>query len=159
MLTRKTRANMKSPYPIVRETLAALEQQLSRGREASVSDATDGIAYVLLIVCVLVAPFPWGAILPGGNFMIEAFAFAIAALAFASRRQEDTIGPAAIPPLALIAIAVLGLIQLIPMSPQGLRRISPASAKVYDGANAVLALFGRRNIVSRISIAPSETRN
>ena len=131
---------------------------MSPGRAASVSDAAERAAFVLILLCVAVAPFPWGAILPGGNAMIEAFAFLAATLAFLATRSGPRIGLAAIPAAGMVAIALVGVVQLIPITPALLRYVSPASAKIYDDANAVLRLFGHHPVASRISIAPSETR-
>ena len=114
---------------------------------------------MLLLACVAVAPFPWGAILPAGNFVIEAFAFGTMALAFATRSQVETRSshPLWIPAAGLAAIALLGLWQLTPLPLPLLRGISPGSAKVYADANAVLQLFGHSSVAPKISIAPSET--
>lgn len=97
--------------------------------------------------------------MPGGNLTIELLAFVSATFAFAGRAQEQRLRAGRIPVFALIAIAALGAVQLIPMSPEMLRRVSPTSAHVYDEANNVLNLFVHRSIPSRISIAPTETRS
>lgn len=110
------------------------------------------------MVSVAVAPFPWGAILPGGNFMIEAFGFTIAAITFATRREEDNIGAGVIPVAGLVLVCVIGLFQLVPMNLGTLRALSPASARVYAEANEVLALHGHAAAQPRISIAPIETK-
>src|SRR5579859_8122898 len=97
------------------ETLAPLELRVASGRKPSLSEGVNGFAFVLLLVCAAVAPFPWGAILPGGNFMIEAFAFVIAALAWATDSGDRR--PATgdlLPAIPLVGIAILGLVQLMP---------------------------------------------
>lgn len=90
--------------------------------------------------------------------MIEAFAFAIAAIAFATRSDNDSLGTASIPAVCLVLIAVLGVMQLIPLSPAVLRFLSPQSAHIYEEANEVLALHGHALAQPRISIAPIETK-
>ncbi len=58
----------------------------------------------------------------------------------------------------MIAIAILGVIQLIPLPSGTLERISPASAVIYHETDRVLRLFGRTPRWSpRISIAPDQT--
>jgi putative inorganic carbon (HCO3(-)) transporter len=138
--------------------LDCLELRLTAQRAPSLADRLNGLAFILLLVCIAVSPFPWGAILPGGNFTIEAFAFGIAALAFATRRDDDTLGRAAIPVIALVLIGLLGLLQLVPLSNGVLRTISPQSARIYDDANEVLKLHDHALARPRISIAPIETK-
>lgn len=107
----------------------------------------------MLLLGVAVAPFPWGAILPGGNFTIEAFAFVVSALTFATA-PGDRLKPLPTPVLALLGIAILGLVQLMPTNDS----LSPMSARIYAEANSVLHLFGRPAIAPRISLAPDETK-
>ena len=128
-----------------------MELQVASGRKASLSEGVNGFAFVLLLVCVAVAPFPWGAILPGGNFMIEAFGFTIAALAWGAGSGRR--GAEIVPAVFLVGIAALGVVQLIPNA-----TLSPASAQVYADANRVLQMFGRPVITPRISLAPTETK-
>ena len=110
-------------------------------------------------MCVAVAPLPYGGVLPGGILLIEVFAFAIAALTFLSRTGAARIGAGAIPLAALGAVALLGVFQLRVLPESELRELSPASARVYADANAVLQLYGRRPIPMAISIAPAETKS
>ena len=135
-----------------------MELQLSRGRAASVSDALDSTAFVALLLFVAIAPFPWGGVLPGGTFRVEAFAFAIAAIALAvGATREGWRGFPWLPPAALAALGCLGVIQLLPMQAALVTRLSPVSAKIYGDADSVLRLFGRPGVPPRISIAPLET--
>lgn len=91
--------------------------------------------------------------------MIELFAFVTAALAFASRPTNKPLRAAALPALLLVAIAALGIAQLLPMPDGVLAAVSPASAAINDDANQVLALFNRPPVPPRISIAPPETKS
>ena len=141
--------------------------RLIRGNETSVAERTfvspreraQKLAFVLLVTWLALAPFPYGAVLPRGTLILEIFAFTIAALALAARPAGQRIGPAVIPGIAIAGIAVIGVIQLIPMSVEQLRTISPASARVYAEANEVLQLFRQSPVTPRISIAPTDTVN
>lgn len=128
-----------------------MELRVASGREGSLADRIDGLAFVLLLVSVAVAPFPWGAIQPGGQLMIEMFAFSILALTLFGRAQARP--HTFLPALALLGIAVLGLIQLLPNT-----TLSPSSAQIYADANRVLQLFGHSAAPPRISLAPLETK-
>lgn len=122
-----------------------------------VTRAINDASFALLVFVVLIAPIPWGGVLPGGQLMIEGLAFTIAALAFVTRPAGRPIGIATVPLLSLCAIAALGAVQLLPMPVATLRQLSPLSASVYETANGILKLFGRAPLQPRISIAPWET--
>lgn len=121
------------------------------------SGALGWIAFALLLVTIAVAPLPYGAVLPAGMFLIEALAFCAAAFAIAGRSPLPA--AVAIPIVALLLIAILGLLQLAPISAGTLRAISPWSARIYNDTNEVLQLFRRPEATPRISIAPDETRS
>lgn len=89
--------------------------------------------------------------------MIEAFAFSIAGLAFASRRSNDNLGPAALPGISMALIAGLGIVQLVPLSTSTLQRVSLTSAHIYAQANEILKLHHHAPAQPRISIAPVDT--
>ena len=135
-----------------------MELRLTAQRDPSVSDRINGLGFILLLVFVAIAPFPWGGIMPGGTFMIEAFAFAVGAIAFASRADRDRLGMAAVPVVSLILIVALGIVQLIPFSSTALRTLSPQSATIYRDANELLVLHGHATATPRISVAPVETQ-
>ena len=120
--------------------------------------ALSAAAFVILLIFVAVAPFPYGAILPGGNLEIELFAFVIAALAFISRPHEGHLGALRVPVYSLIAIAALGVFQILPLGSSVLRRLSPISLQTHQSASQILRLFGRPGTTPMISIAPEETR-
>ena len=117
------------------------------------------IAFVLLVTFVTLAPFPYGAVLPKGILILEIFAFTIAILAIATRTAEQRLGAGVIPAMAIAAIALIGAVQVVPMSLERLRSVSPVSAKAYVDANEVLRLFGQSPVRPRISIAPTDTVN
>jgi putative inorganic carbon (HCO3(-)) transporter len=112
-----------------------------------------------LVTWLAAAPFPYGAVLPNGTLILEIFAFTIAVLALLTRPAGQRLGAGVIPAIAIAGIALIGVIQLIPIPIEQLRAISPASAKVYAEANEILRLFGQPPVTSRISIAPTDTAN
>lgn len=113
------------------------------------------VAFVLLLIFVAVAPFPYGAVTSGGALVVQLFAFTICALSLTSAGQP--LKAAWIPLGAVTAIAVLGAVQLIPLSPSAVERLSPAAATIYGEANELLGLFGSPTVTARLTIAPSET--
>jgi hypothetical protein len=117
------------------------------------------IGLALLLLFVVIAPFPYGGIMPGGSATIEILAFLIAAAAILSTPpRERPFGGAWLPAAALLAIAVLGVIQLVPLAQGLLMLVSPASAEIQRDAAAVLSAAGAASIPPpRISIAPTET--
>lgn len=140
-----------------------------RGSDQSVPDAArttgaaataaETVAFSVLLIAIAIVPLPYGAVLPGGKFLIEILAFSAAALALAGRPSLSLAGALAVPVTVLLLVAALGAVQLVPMPASTLRAVSPASAKVYDDTNSVLRLFDRPATPARISIAPGETRS
>jgi len=112
-----------------------------------------------LVTWLALAPFPYGAVLPKGTLILEVAAFTIAILASLSRPVTHRFGLGAIPIVAIAMIAVIGLLQLIPMPLERLRSISPVSAQTYADANEILHLFGKPPATPRVSIAPTDTVN
>jgi O-antigen ligase len=114
-------------------------------------------ALIALLSYVAVAPIPYGEITPGGELTLELFAFSTFALTFFGHPRASRLVGVKTTIAALTGIAVLGVVQLIPMNDGLLSLVSPVSAKVYRGAAATLKTFGHSAPVARISIAPSET--
>jgi O-antigen ligase len=139
--------------------------QVVRGSESlpnvpgrsTASRIVESVAFILLLLCVAVATLPTGAVFPGGQFLIELFAFLAAALAFAVRPTDVRMGAASIPLLSLVLIAAIGSFQLLPMSVSTLRVASPLSVRIYDESNDVLRLFGQTTVRPRITIAAADT--
>lgn len=145
----------------------------------------DRAAFVLLLLGVVAFPFPYGGITPLGTCLIEMIAFLLLALTILGSgmrsgqappaRRRDAASPAGeTPPVlqatwfrslrgagvvlaAIAGIALLGVVQILPLSAPVVARLSPASVQVYDDAARALAVFERPAPVPRISIAPSET--
>lgn len=88
---------------------------------------------------------------------IEITAFTLAVLTFLTSPSLHTVRSAAVPIWALLAIALLGVLQILPLPVSLVSSVSPESAVVYGGTNSVLQLFGNRAQTVRISIAPSDT--
>jgi O-antigen ligase len=135
----------------------------AKGRNSPISgdkDAgplSDRVALSLLLVAVVVAPFPYGAITQGGTLVLEILAFMTAAATFLGRPRLAPLAGVWIPISALLAIVLLGLAQLIPFPGPVLDRISPVSAQIYRDTTNVLGLFRHAAPAGRISIAPTET--
>jgi O-antigen ligase len=117
----------------------------------------ERVAFALLLLYIAVSPFPYGAVLHGGAFILETFAFAIALFAFVDRPHTERLFALRVPIAGLAAIALLGVFQLFPIPEAILGLISPTSAEVHRDAAAVMHLFGRSAPLPRISVAPSET--
>lgn len=122
------------------------------------SDPLSLPAFVLLLVTVAVAPFPWGRVVSGDTLVLELLSFGTAALAILTRGYRVPVGRAWVPMAALSAVALLGFLQAAPL-PEGLvSRLAPESARTWREANAVLAAHGRPPEPFRVSLAPAETR-
>ena len=114
-------------------------------------------ALIALLSYVAVAPIPYGEITPAGELTLELFAFSTFALTFFGHPRVSRLAGVKTTIAALTGIAVLGLVQLIPMNDGLLSLVSPVSAKVYRDAATTLKAFGHSEPVARISIAPTET--
>ncbi len=124
------------------------------------SDPADAIGLLALLVLAASAPFPLGGVQPGGTFRIQLLSFlAAAAAAVRRRRSPSPPPPVSFASVILLTVALLGVVQLLPLPAGLLEAISPASARVYSGAAEVLAASGAEIPAARISIAPVETRS
>ena len=110
----------------------------------------------LLAIGIVAFPIPYGAVLPGGRLLVQILAFSALAAA-ALVRSRPGLGRARFAWVPLLLLAALGGLQLVPLPHSLLASVSPASAEIHAKANEVLALFGKAQIPSRISIAPTET--
>src|SRR5258707_156301 len=114
-------------------------------------------ALIALLSYLVVAPIPYGEITQGGVLTLELFAFSTFALTFFGQPRVSRLVGVKTTIAALTGIAILGLVQLIPMKDGLLSPVSPVSAKVYRDAATTLKAFGHSTPVARISIAPTET--
>ena len=143
-------------------------------RNAFVSRPPDPIGaagFTLLLVFVAIAPWLYGGapenlrtnlgaggILPLGNLVLTIFAFIIAAAAVLSKAPGVSLGGVGVPLGALAGIALLGLVQLLPLPEAALRKLFPVNQRIYHEMSEILRIFGKTDVPRpRISIAPSET--
>jgi hypothetical protein len=133
------------------------------------SGRLDVGAFSLLLLLVFIAPLLYGiggaAIAPllgpgmsrSSDLLLEVFAFVIAGITFLSRVRLRSPGRLAVPIGAMIGIAALGALQILPIPQAVLRSIASVNLKIYHETGQILALFDRKPPVPRISIAPSAT--
>lgn len=115
---------------------------------------------LLVLGLAATAPFPLGGVQPGGAFRIQLMSFlAAGAVALRGSHGRPLPRPALLAASCLLALGLLGLFQLLPLSPGVVRALSPASAEVYSGAASIFAASGVGPAPApRVSIAPAETR-
>jgi len=109
--------------------------------KADAGPLSERVALLLLLITVVVAPFPYGAITSGGTLALEILAFTTVAATFFGRPRLAPLKGVWIPISALLVIVLLGLAQLVPLPSSVLQRISPVSAQIYRDAAKVLGLF------------------
>lgn len=129
----------------------------------------DVVAFSLLLLAVLVVPATYeiGSLvfprLLGPDFgsaadlSLEALAFITAALTLLSRARLRSSGRLTIPIGAMIGIAALGAVQLLPLPRTILESVAPVNAGIYHETAEILSLFNGKPPAPRISIAPPET--
>jgi len=95
---------------------------------------------------------------PVGNMLLELFAFTALAATFLSESEARSLRPLAVPLTAMAAIALLGVLQLLPLPEEVLEWLAPLNLKIYHESAEILRLFGKSGLSRpRISIAPKET--
>ena len=103
------------------------------------------------------APFPYGAVLPGGTLRLELLSFTALALALFAR-GTSSLRPARMPIAAALGIITVGALQLVPLPEDLLRTVAPLSARAWSEAGESIRLFdANRALRPRISLAPAET--
>lgn len=128
------------------------------------------VVFLLLLIFVAIAPFLLGASLPfqpsedsaplvrRGDILISSFAFLLAAAVFATQRRTDSFRPLAVPIGASLALALLGMIQYVPLPTGILSRVAPVNLIIYHETAEVLASVGAGEALRpRVSIAPDAT--
>jgi len=136
---------------------ASIRRELAALRAAGFRGWVDAAALFLLAVFIVAVPFPYGGIVPGGMLSIELGAFALLALTLLGRGRLDRLRGALLPVAAMTGIALLGVVQLLPLPGALVSLLSPSSASIDADAATARALFGRPAPAPRISIAPTET--
>ncbi|HKV09566.1 MAG TPA: O-antigen ligase family protein [Thermoanaerobaculia bacterium] len=87
-----------------------------------------------LALLLLWAPLAFGGVVPWAAASLEILSFCALALALFSVDRLPALRPAAIPALALAAVALLGLIQTLPWPSEVVRALSPEHARLYEEA-------------------------
>lgn len=95
---------------------------------------------VLLVLLLLWAPLAFGGVVPWAAASLEVLSFCALALALLTVERLPALRPAAIPALALAAVALLGLIQTLPWPAGVVRTLSPEHARLYEEAAPRLTL-------------------
>ncbi|MEO6324198.1 MAG: O-antigen ligase family protein, partial [Thermoanaerobaculia bacterium] len=123
------------------------------------SDPLDTIGFGLVLLVVVLVPYPYGGIYPDATFRLQILAYLAGAATFLSRAPRSPMGRAWLPVGALAGLAILGTLQLVPLPARVLQALSPISSEIYRDTAGILGLFGRAAAApaGRISIAPSET--
>ena len=150
--------------------MRVLEGLRGIGREAWGEDRRGIAAFTLLLLFLAVGPllYLWPAGVgemavgggPGlslGNTLLCLVAFLTAALTFLSGSSLSSPRPLAIPLGATAALALLGVVQLLPLPLGWLEAVAPVNTVIYHETAELLRLFGRAAPAPRISIAPTET--
>jgi O-Antigen ligase len=142
---------------------------LARASFASTdSGRLDVAAFAWLLAVVFVAPLPFGiggvlasvqglGASPSSDLALEVSAFVIAGGTLLSRTRLRSPGRIAVPIAAMIGIAALGTLQILPIPPVILKSVAPMNLKIYHETAEILGLFGRRPPDPMISIVPSAT--
>ena len=98
-----------------------------------------------------------GGVAPVGRFLVPAFGLAIGAATFSSRSSFRSLRSLALPLWSLLGIALLGVLQLIPLPDSVLGRIAPVNLAIYHETAEILSLYGKEVPLPRVSLAPEET--
>lgn len=108
----------------------------------------------LLAVLLLWAPLPFGGVVPWAAASLQVLCFCALAVAAFAVDRPGALRPAAAPAAALAAVALLGVVQALPL-PEGLvRLVSPEHARLYEQAAELAGTSG----LPRLSLAPSASR-
>lgn len=120
----------------------------------------------MLLTFIFVAPWLQGARLPAavagapapvGRLLIPASGFAIGALTFFSRSSFRSLRPLFLPLASILALGLLGLLQLIPLPESTLQQIASVNLLIYHETAELFSLLGRTAPAPRISLAPNAT--
>src|SRR5215213_700332 len=109
---------------------------------------SDRLLTALLVLLLLWAPLAFGGVVPWAAASLEILSFCALALALLSVDRLKALRPAAVPALALAAVALLGMAQTLPWPAGAVRALSPGHARLYEEAANV----------PRLTLALSSTR-
>jgi O-antigen ligase len=118
----------------------------------------DHLAAGLLALLLLAAPLPFGGVPPWAAAVLRGLAFAAFALAAILLRRPSSLRPALPPAAALLAVALLGLLQASPL-PAGLAgALSPEHARLHRQAMELTGPTGE-SAAPRLTLAAAATRS
>ncbi len=130
------------------------------------TDGRDRLAFVMLLAFILVAPWLGSARLPAsvagapapvGRLLIPAAGFAIGAVTFSSRSSFRSLRPLVLPLSSMLALMLLGVLQLSPLPEPLLGQLAPVNLQIYHETTELLTLYGRPAPLPMVSLAPDET--
>ncbi|HUP25450.1 MAG TPA: O-antigen ligase family protein [Thermoanaerobaculia bacterium] len=116
-------------------------------------------AALLLAVALAVAALPFGAVMPGARTALAVTAFVALVLAVLLVRREDRMLRVRWPAGALLAVAAVGAIQLVPLPRFLVRVLSPNHARHAANADEALVAAGLEPSVAgvQLTLAPEVT--
>lgn len=114
-------------------------------------------AFVVLVLTVVLAPYPWGGVLPADSLKIQLLAFLAATLAFLAPPPPRGLGAALVPAGLAAGILVVGLVQLLPLPDGLLRALSPRAREIWADAGRIVTASGGTAPTPRLTLAPRET--
>jgi len=122
------------------------------------SPRISAAAFGLLLLVTFWLPLPFGSVTGLGRLILESSAFTLLALALASSASAHALRPAAAPLLAMLALLILGVFQVVPLPSALLRRVSPESTRILSQASHVLGQEGKESSLPQtVSIARGDT--
>ena len=108
----------------------------------------------LLAVLLVWAPLAFGGVLPWAAASLQVLCFCALAVAALALDRPGALRPATAPAAALSAVALLGVVQALPLPAGLVRLLSPEHARLYEQASQ---LAGTADL-PRLSLAPAATR-
>lgn len=114
-------------------------------------------ATAALVFTLVVAPLPYGGVLPGGALTIELCA-AVSLLLAALTTPFPNVRPLRLPLIAASLLIAFGALQLLPLGDAVVSSLSPVTASIYRDASQTVAAYAHQSTLrTRISLAPHET--
>jgi len=146
-----------------------LRQTFAEGSSSS-GGVRESVAFALLLLLSALGPFlttvpteisrkaiGGGAVALSSNTLLCLISYLIVVLTLLSGSALLSQRSMAAPLAALIALAAVGVLQLVPLPEGILRAIAPVNVQIYHESAQILRSFGAGALAARISIAPGET--
>ena len=93
------------------------------------------------------------------GYLLASGALTIAAITFLSGFRSHVLRSASVPLVAAALLALLGIVQLLPVPETALARIAPVNLRIYHETAQILDVFGREGApAARISSRPDEVK-